>query len=73
MSEAARIVLIALGVALLVVALAPLLFMTGMMGAVVGGGVGGGAWTMGGLVALLLVSGIVLLAIALRRQEPTQA
>jgi len=63
-SEHARIVLIALGVALLVVIVLPLLFMGAMMGGMMstmmsGGGV---AWGMGLLAVLVLIVGMSLIA-----------
>jgi hypothetical protein len=82
MSDTTRIVLIALGIALLVVVLLPLLFMTGMMsmmggmmgnmmngamGNMMNGTMGAGPWVMGGLVLLVVVIGVVLLAAGLRR------
>jgi uncharacterized membrane protein len=65
MSETMRMILIALGIALLVVVLVPALFMTGMMASVMGGGMmeGGGAWITGVLVLLVLVAGVALVAI----------
>lgn len=68
MSDTTRTVLIALGVALIVVALVPLLAATGMMG----GGMMG--WTMGGGMmsgwALpILVIGGALLAVGLWRRS----
>ena len=72
MNDTTRTVLIALGVALLVIILVPLLFMMGMMGAMTGGmgGMmnGGGAWIMGGLVLLILVAGIAFIAIGMGRR-----
>jgi hypothetical protein len=83
MHDTTRIVLIALGIALLVVVLLPLLFMAGMM-SMMGGMMGmmngtmgnmmsgqccGAApWVMGGLVLLVVVLGVVLLAVGLRRR-----
>jgi hypothetical protein len=70
MSDTTRIVLIALGVALIVVVLLPFLFMGGMMGAMMSGGMmgGGAAWLMFGLPLLVLLIGGVLLALGLRRR-----
>ena len=66
MSNGSRIVLIALGVALLARVFIPLLFMSGMMGMMMGGG----AMTsgMGGLALLVLLAGVTLVAVGLRRQ-----
>jgi len=65
-----RTILIALGVALIVVILVPALFMGGMMGSGIMGGMGamgGGAWVMLGLVLVILLAGVGLLVSALRR------
>ena len=69
MTDTIRIVLIALGVALLVVVLLPLLFMSGMMGMMMGGGTccGGAPWLIGGLALLVLIAGAGLLVAGLRR------
>ena len=73
MSDTTRTLLIALGVALLVVVLVPLLFMSGMMapgmtGGMMGGGMmGGGAWIV---LVVVLVAGVVLLALGLRSGTP---
>jgi hypothetical protein len=74
MSDSARTILIALGVALIVVILVPALFMGGMMGTMMGSGImggmgamGGGAWVMLGLVLVILLAGVGLLVSALRR------
>jgi len=82
MNDTTRIVLIALGIALLVAVLLPLLFMAGMMsmmggmmsmmngtmGSMMSGQCCGAVpWVMGGLVLLVLVLGVVLLAAGLRR------
>lgn len=73
MNDTTRTVFIALGVALLVIILVPLLFMVGMMGAMTGGmgGMmnGGGAWIMGGLVLLILVASVVSVAIGMGRRR----
>lgn len=73
MHNTTRIVLIALGVALLVVVLIPLLLMAGMMGVMTGGmsGMmnGGGGWMMGGFVLLILAVGIALLSIGVGRRR----
>jgi len=72
-SDTTRTVLIALGVALLVVAVVPFLFMGGMMATMMGGGVmgsgmmGGGPWVMGVLVLIVLAGGVILLITGLRR------
>lgn len=70
MSETTRTVLIALGVALLVVILVPGLLMTGMMASMMGGGMmgdgmmgGWGAWVTGVLVLLVVVAGVAFIAI----------
>lgn len=79
MNDTTRIVLIALGIALLVVVLLPLLFMAGMMGMMGGmmsgsmgnimnGSMGAGPWVMGGLVLLVVAAGVALLLVGLRRQ-----
>jgi len=74
MSDTTRIVLIAAGIALLVVVLLPILFMSGMMGGMMGGGMmggqccGGAPWLMIGLVLLVLVAGGLLLVLGLRRR-----
>jgi hypothetical protein len=71
MSDTARTILIALGIALVVVILVPTLFMGGTMGTMMSGGImggmGGGAWVMVGLVLLILLAGGALLVTALRR------
>ena len=69
MTDTIRIVLIALGVALLAVVLLPLLFMSGMMGMMMGGGTccGGAPWLIGGLALLVLIAGAGLLVAGLRR------
>jgi hypothetical protein len=71
MSDSARTILIALGVALIVVILVPALSMGGMMGTMMGSGImgatGGGAWVMLGLVLVILLAGVGLLVGALRR------
>lgn len=72
MNDTTRTVLIALGVALLVIILVPLLFMMGMMGAMTGGMGGmmnGGVWIMGGPVLLILVAGIAFIAIGMGRRD----
>ena len=73
MDDTNRTVLIALGIALLVVILVPLLFMAGMMGAMTGGmgGMmnGGSAWIIGGLVLLILTAAIALVAIGVGRRR----
>lgn len=68
MSETMRTVLIAIGVAILVVVLVPGLLMAGMMASMLGGGMmeGWGAWVTGVLVLLVLVAGAALVAIGLR-------
>lgn len=63
MSDTTRIVLIATGVALLVVVLVPALFMGGMMGTMMGGGAG---WWMVGLPVLILLIGGLILGLSLR-------
>ncbi len=64
-SDTLRVVLLALGVVLLVAAL-PLLFMSGVMGLMMGGGTATGM--MGGLAVLVLVlGGAALTAGILRR------
>src|SRR6266508_2525068 len=72
MTDTTRTVLIALGIALLVVVLLPLLFMGGMMAGMMGGMMGpmmgGASWIMPSLVLLVLVAGVALLVTGLRRQ-----
>jgi hypothetical protein len=71
MNDTTRTVLIALGIALLVVVLVPFLFMSGMMASMMGGmhGMMGGAfWVIPSLVLLVLVAGVALLVTGLRRQ-----
>lgn len=75
MTDTARTVVIALGVALLVVVLVPTLFMGGMMATMMSGGtagimgsMGGGAWMMFGLALAILIAGGALLVTDLRRQ-----
>lgn len=71
MNDTTRTILIAAGVALLVIVLVPLLFMAGMMGAMTSGmgGMmnGGGGWVMGTGALLVLVLGILLVVLGLRR------
>ena len=68
MSDNARTILIALGVALIVVILVPALFMGGMMAAMMSGDMmGSGAWVVVGLVLLILVAGGAVLVASLRR------
>ncbi len=68
MSDNARTILIALGVALIVVILVPALFMGGMMAAMMSGDMmGSGAWVVLGLVLLILVAGGAVLVASLRR------
>jgi uncharacterized membrane protein len=71
MSDSARTILIALGVALIVVILVPALFMGGMMGTMMGSGsmgaLGGGAWVLLGLVLVILLAGVDMLVSAQRR------
>ena len=71
MNDTTRTILIALGIALLVVVLIPFLFMGGMMASMMGGMtgmMGGASWVMPSLVLLVLVAGAVLLVTGLRRQ-----
>lgn len=58
MNDTTRTILIALGVALLVVVLVPLLFMTGMMASMTSGGmmIGRGVGVIGILVLLAVVA-----------------
>ncbi len=65
MSNGARIVVTILGVLLLGLVFFPLLFMGGMMGAMMGGG--GMTWGMGSLTLLVLLAGIALVVVGLRR------
>ena len=75
MNDMTRMVLIALGIALLVAVLLPLLFMAGMMsmmngtmGNMMSGQCCGAVpWVMGGLVLLVVAVGVALLVIGLRR------
>ncbi len=68
MSDTTRILLIAIGVALLVITFVPLLFMGGMMGAMMGGQccAGGAPWVMVSLTLLILLVGGALLVAGLR-------
>jgi len=70
MNDTIRIILIALGVAILVVILLPLLFMSGMMPSMVGGGsmMGGGPWMMVGRVLLVHAVGATLVVLGVRRR-----
>jgi uncharacterized membrane protein YozB (DUF420 family) len=71
MNDTTRTILIALGIALLVVVLVPVLFMSGMMASMMGGMsgmMGGASWIMPSLVVLVLVAGVALLVTGLRRQ-----
>jgi hypothetical protein len=71
MNDTTRTILIALGIALLVVVLLPFLFMSGMMAGMMGGMtgmMGGASWVMPSLVLLVLVAGVALLVTGLRRQ-----
>jgi len=68
MTDNARTILIALGVALIVVILVPALFMGGMMAAMMSGDMmGSGAWVVLGLALLIVVAGGVVLVASLRR------
>jgi hypothetical protein len=80
MSDTTRVVLIAVGVALLVSVVVPVLFLGGMMGTMMGGGmmpsgsmmggggmIGAGPWVMLGLAIVVLVAGGALLTVGLRR------
>jgi hypothetical protein len=68
MTDNARMILIALGVALIVVILVPTLFMGGMMAAMMSGDMmGSGAWVVLGLALLIVVAGGVVLLASLRR------
>ncbi|MDQ3780993.1 MAG: hypothetical protein M3354_10695 [Chloroflexota bacterium] len=72
MHNTTRIILMALGVALLVVVLVPLVLMMGMMSVMPGGMSGmmnGGGWMLGSFVLVILVVGIALLAIAVVRRR----
>jgi hypothetical protein len=81
MTDATRIVLIALGVALLVVVLVPALFMgvcmatgmTGGMSGMMGGGgmMGSAPWAMGGFALLILAIAVALLIAGVRRGTST--
>ena len=70
MNDTTRTVFIALGVSLLVIVLVPLLFMMGMMSTMTGsmGGMMNGGWIMGGGFLLILVIGIALIALGMRRR-----
>ena len=65
MSDSSRIVLIVLGVLLLLLVFFPLLFMSGMMGAMMGGS--GMPWGMGSLALVVLLAGLALVVVGLRR------
>lgn len=71
MNDTTRTILIALGVALLVVVLVPLLFMTGMMASMTSGGMmsGRGVGVIGILVLLAVVAGVALVAIGANRRR----
>lgn len=71
MSETMRTILIALGVALLVVVLVPGLLMTGMMASMMGGGMmdGWGAWVTGSLILLVLVAGVAFVVIGVSKRR----
>ena len=77
-NDTMRMILIALGVALLVAILVPALFMLAMMTAMMGGGMmgsfvtggmmsAGPAWVMLALVLLVLIAGGALVAAGVRR------
>ncbi len=72
MNNPTRTVLIALGIALLVVVLLPLLFMSGMMASMMSGMMGpmmgGTSWVMVALVLLVLLAGVGLLVAGLRHR-----
>ena len=72
MNNTTRTVLIALGIALLVVVLLPLLFMSGMMASMMSGMMGpmmgGTSWVMVALVLLVLLTGVGLLVAGLRHR-----
>jgi hypothetical protein len=72
MSDTTRMVLIAFGIALLVVVLLPLLFMSGMMASMMNGMIGpmmgGMSWVIVAFVLLVLQAGMALLAVGLRRR-----
>jgi len=67
MSNAARFVVIGLGLVLLVVLFIPLLLMSGMMGAMMGGG--GMGWGMSALALLVLLAGGALVALGMRQRS----
>ncbi|MBA3519263.1 MAG: hypothetical protein H0T75_16870 [Rhizobiales bacterium] len=72
MHNTTRTILVALGVALLVVVLVPLVLMMGMMSVMPGGMSGmmnGGGWMLGSFVLVILVVGIALLAIGVVRRR----
>ncbi len=71
MHNTTRTILVALGVALLVVVLVPLVLMTGMMSAMPGGtsGMMNGGWMLGSFVLVILVVGVALLAIGVGRRR----
>lgn len=69
MSDTTRTILIALGAALLVVVLLPLLFVSGMTGNMMGGGCCNGAVWFGWVFGLfVLAAGAALLVVGLRRR-----
>jgi hypothetical protein len=72
MNNTTRTILIALGIALLVVVLLPFLFMSGMMAGMMSGTMrpmmGGMSWVMVALVLLVLLAGVTLLAAGLRHR-----
>ena len=66
-SDTARVILIALGVAILVVVLLPTLFMGGMMSAMMGGTMPGGMGWLAGIWAILLaLVGVGLIVVGIR-------
>jgi hypothetical protein len=66
-SDTARVILIAVGVAILVVVLLPTLFMGGMMSATMGGTMPGGMGWLAGIWAILLsLVGLALIVVGTR-------
>jgi hypothetical protein len=66
-SDTARVILIAVGVAILVVVLLPTLFMGGMMSAMMGGTMPGGMGWLAGIWAILLsLVGLALIVVGTR-------
>jgi hypothetical protein len=66
MRDTTRVILIVLGTLLLVLVFSPLLFMGGMMGAMMGGG--GMTWATGILALVVLLAAVALLTLGIRQR-----